>query len=149
MNVNKVATHSQTALAAGAILVIDDDAAIREALTDILASVTEATVYTAANGHEGLQVLQQRQSIALVLLDMNMPVMNGEETYERVQQIAPEVKVIVSSSLSPAEARFRFAERELPTYLQKPYDLSTLLDVVQSVSGRIFAYPLKKVQARA
>ena len=149
MNVIKVATDSQTALAAGAILVIDDDAAIREALTDILASVTEATVYTAANGHEGLEVLQQRQSIALVLLDMNMPVMNGEETYERVQQIAPEVKVIVSSSLSPAEARFRFAERELPTYLQKPYDLSTLLDVVQSVSGRIFAYPLKKVQARA
>ena len=149
MNVNKVAAHSQTALVSGAILVIDDDAAIREALTDILASVTEATVYTAANGHEGLQVLQQRQSIALVLLDMNMPVMNGEETYERVQQIAPEVKVIVSSSLSPAEARFRFAERELPTYLQKPYDLSTLLDVVQSVSGRIFAYPLKQVQARA
>lgn len=134
MSVIKVADHPQTALVAGDILVIDDDATIREALTDILGLLTDAAVYTAANGHEGLQLLKQRLSIALVLLDMNMPVMNGEETYERLQQIAPEVKVIVSSSLSPTEARSRLGERELPAYLQKPYNVTTLLDVVQSVA---------------
>jgi DNA-binding NarL/FixJ family response regulator len=52
--------------------------------------------------------------------------------YEKLQQIAPEVKVIVSSSLSQAEAKHRFSQRELPTYLQKPYDVSTLLHIVQT-----------------
>ncbi len=116
-----------------AILVVDDNATIRKALTDILVSVA-ATVFTAANGQEGLEILQkERENIALVLLDMNMPVMNGEQTYQKVQEIAPEVKVIVSSSLSPAEARSRFGEWELPAFLQKPYDMRTLLNLVQLV----------------
>lgn len=126
----KTAAHS---LAVGAILVIDDDIAIREALMDILVFLTELPVYTAANGQEGVQIFQQQpQRISLVLLDMNMPVMNGEQTYEKLQQIAPQVKVIVSSSLSQAEARLRFGERELPTFLQKPYDIDTLFHVVQT-----------------
>jgi CheY-like chemotaxis protein len=119
----------------GAILVIDDELAIRDVVTDIFAFISEATVYTAANGHDGLRILEQQQSIGLVLLDMNMPLMTGEETYERLRHIAPQVKVIVSSSLSPAEARLRFGERELPTYLQKPYDINALLNVVQLVSA--------------
>jgi DNA-binding NarL/FixJ family response regulator len=39
---------------------------------------------------------------------MNMPVMNGEQTYKKLQQIAPDVKVIVSLSLSRDEARVRY-----------------------------------------
>ncbi|MCL4264069.1 MAG: response regulator [Anaerolineae bacterium] len=122
--------YSQT-MAADAILVIDDNTAMREALTDILSLLLGIPVYTAANGHEGLQIYQQ-QNIALVLLDMNMPVMNGEQTYEKLQQIAPQVKVIVSSSLSRAEASHRFGERKLPTFLRKPYDTERLLAVVQT-----------------
>lgn len=133
MSALRVAEQIQAVPIAGAILVIDDSAAIREALTDILTSETEAAVYTAANGHEALRILQQSRGIALILLDMNMPVMNGEQTYQKVQEIAPQVKVIVSSSLSPAEARSRFGEWELPAFLQKPYDLRTLLNLVQLV----------------
>ena len=133
MSVIKAAAHSQTALVTGAILVIDDDTAIREALADILSLLPEIPVYTAANGHEGLQIFQQqRQSIGLVLLDLNMPVMNGEQTYEKLQQMAPQVKVVVSSSLSQGEARLRFGQQEMPTFLQKPYNVDTLFNVVQT-----------------
>lgn len=134
MSTADASVYSPTTLVPGAILVIDDNAAIREALAEILALVTEVAVYAAANGHEGLQLLQERQDVALVLLDMNMPVMNGEETYQNLQQFAPDVKVIVSTSLSPAEVQSRLGEQELPAYLQKPYDVTTLLDVVQSVA---------------
>jgi two-component system, cell cycle sensor histidine kinase and response regulator CckA len=133
MSDTRVEEYRQAVPIAGAVLVIDDDEAIREALTDLLSLLTEAAVYTAANGHEGLQILQQRQNIALILLDMNMPVMNGEETYERVQEIAPETKVIISTSLSSDEVSVRLGERELPAFLQKPYDLLALMDVMQSV----------------
>lgn len=115
-----------------AILIVDDNVIMREALTDILDSIA-ATVYTAANGQEGLEILQQeRQNIGLVLLDMNMPVMNGEQTYEKLQEIAPDVKVIVSTSLSQAEVNSRIGHLELPTYLQKPIDVDMLLNIVQS-----------------
>jgi CheY-like chemotaxis protein len=117
----------------GAILIIDDNFAIREVLTDILTLLLGMTVYTAVNGHEGLQIFQQRQQqINLIFLDVEMPVMNGPQTYEKLRQFAPQVKVIVSSSLSPTEARSRFGERKLPTYLQKPYDTEDLLNIVQA-----------------
>lgn len=114
-----------------AILIIDDNSAIREALTDIISIFLKMTIYTAANGYAGLQIFQQR-SIALVILDLNMPEMNGEQAYERLQQIAAQVKVIISSSLSLVEARLFLGERELPTFLQKPYDVDTLLNVLQA-----------------
>lgn len=120
-----------TELPRGAILIIGDDSAIREALTDILSLFLKITIFTAASGDEGLQIFQQ-QSIALVILDMNMSGMNGEQTYEHLQQMAPQLKVIVSSSLSLAEARFRFGQREVTTFLQKPYDVDTLLNAVQA-----------------
>ena len=114
-----------------AILIVDDDSTIRKALADVL-SITTAVIYTAANGQEGIEIFQQQRHISLVLLDMNMPVLNGEQTYEKLQEIAPEVKVIISSSLSQAEARLRFNQRELLTYLQKPYDINTLLHTVHT-----------------
>ncbi|MEI2610411.1 MAG: response regulator [Candidatus Promineifilaceae bacterium] len=122
----------------GAILVIDDEPDIREALTDILSMFTEVPVYAAANGHEGLQIFQQaQQPIVLVFLDMNMPVMNGEETYARLQQIAPEVKVIISSSLSQAETTHRLGQHKPPTLLQKSFGINTLLQTLVT----LFAMP--------
>jgi CheY-like chemotaxis protein len=116
----------------GAILVVDDNSYVREALIDILVSIG-AAVFTAADGQEGLEILQQqRQYITLVLLDMNMPVMNGEQTYEKLQEIAPDVKVIVSTSLSQAEVQSRFKHRKLPPLLQKPFKVDTLLNVVHT-----------------
>jgi CheY-like chemotaxis protein len=90
-------------------------------------------VYSAANGHEGVQLFQrQQQSIDLILLDMNMPVMNGEQTYRKLQQIAPQVKVIISSSLSQAEFKQRLGNQETPAFLQKPYDPGDLINLVQA-----------------
>jgi two-component system cell cycle sensor histidine kinase/response regulator CckA len=127
-------TLCATITAEAAILIIDDSFAVRQALSDIFSHFqADIIVYTAANGHEGVQIIQQHQMrIVLVLLDMNMPVMNGEQTYEKLQQIAPQTRVIVSSSLSQDEARLRFGERELPTYLQKPYNVTTLFNAVQT-----------------
>jgi CheY-like chemotaxis protein len=69
----------------GAILVIDDDLTIRKGLTDIFAFIREAPVYTAATGYNGLRILEQQQGICQVLLDINMPLMSGEETYKKLR----------------------------------------------------------------
>jgi CheY-like chemotaxis protein len=125
--------YSQTTTLADAVLVIDDNAALRSALADFLGTFLDLPVYTATNGLEGLQVYrQQQQSIALVLLDLEMPVMNGVQTYLALQQIAPQVKVVISSALSSGEAGRHFSKGQMPTFLAKPYDLDNLLNVVQA-----------------
>lgn len=116
-----------------AILIIDDNLEIREALIDILSILPEMTFYTATNGQEGLQIFSQHQKqIVLVLLDMNMPILNGQQTYEGLLYLDPKVRVIVSSSLEKVEAQIRFGKRPLPTFLHKPYEIQTLLDTVKT-----------------
>ena len=115
----------------GAILVIDDDLAIREALMDILGLITTAKVHGAANGHEGLQFFHpEKKNIVLIFLDMNMPIMNGEETYIQLQQIAPEVKVIIASSLSHAETQHRLGQNKPSAFLQKPFSIDLLVQTL-------------------
>jgi DNA-binding NtrC family response regulator len=118
-------------MASRAILVIDDDTALREGLIDFLGLFLGITIYAAANGREGLQLFQE-QDIALVLLDLDMPVMNGEQTYKKLQEIAPPIKIIISSGRTYAEVRQRFVRQEMPTFLPKPYDIDRLLTVVKT-----------------
>jgi DNA-binding NarL/FixJ family response regulator len=68
-----------------------------------------------------------------------MPVMNGPPTYDQLQQFAPQVNVIVSSSLSLEEASSRFGEGKLPIFLQKPYGVEALLSLLQPLLDGISA----------
>jgi YesN/AraC family two-component response regulator len=91
-------------------------------------------VLTAANGREGIILFQQHQAnIGLVLLDMQMPVMSGEETFSVLRELQADVKVILSSGYSEIEALRRFNGRSINSFLQKPYDLDTLVTKVQAV----------------
>lgn len=126
------ATYAQSPPPRKAILVIDDNFDMRRALTGIFSFILGIHVYTAADGHEGLQIYQQQQQyIGLILLDMNMPVMNGEQTYAKLQEIAPAVKVIISSSLSKSEIGQRLGGLTMPILLAKPYDTEDLITTVQ------------------
>lgn len=116
-----------------AVLIIDDDSAACEALSDILNTFfLDVSIFAAGNGREGLQIYQeQRQQITLIILDIEMPVMNGPETYTQLQRFATQVNVVVSSSLSLDEARARFGEGKLPPFIQKPYGVKALLSLLQ------------------
>ena len=79
------------------------------------------SVLTAKNGQEAVDLFREfHDRVALVLLDMTMPVMSGEEAFQRLQAIAPEVKVILSSGFNEVEAIQRFLDRGLTGFLQKP-----------------------------
>ncbi len=116
------------------VLVIDDSAAMIDVLTDIL-DYLGCDVASASNGQDGLTAYeQQHDKVSLVILDMNMPTMNGEETLKGLRAINPDVKVIISSGISEAEARQRCVEQdqELPYFLPKPYDLATARALIRA-----------------
>ena len=117
---------SETAVA-GLVLVIDDERAVREAVIDIL-EMEGIDVLTAANGDEGIALYKtQAQDIDLVLLDLSMPGKSGHETFLELQQFDPNVRILLSSGYSEADATRGFARPPLVGFLQKPYRLDAFI----------------------
>jgi CheY-like chemotaxis protein len=111
------------------VLVIDDDCAIRETLSEILRD-EGYTVATAGNGADALQVLKHVRP-RLIVLDLNMPVMSGGE-FRLVQRLDPSLRTIPTVVLTATDrVRERVAELDVDAYLAKPIKLGELFTVVE------------------
>ncbi|MFZ1396327.1 MAG: PAS domain S-box protein [Candidatus Promineifilaceae bacterium] len=111
----------------GLILVIDDEKAVREAVSDIL-EMEGIDVLTAANGDEGILLYKENhQEINLILLDLSMPGKSGQETFAELQGFDPNVRIMLSSGYSEADATRGFVSPPLVGFLQKPYRLDTFV----------------------
>lgn len=84
---------------AGTVLLVDDESHIRKYVGLILRQVAQPTIIEAANGEEAL-VAYEREKPQLVLLDVNMPHMDGIETLRRLKEIDPACAVIMLTSLA-------------------------------------------------
>lgn len=117
------------------ILVVDDDAGIRDMLTQVLEDEGYG-VTTAADGQIALSQLRQGSSPpCLILLDLMMPVMNGVQFRSEQQQdpwLASIPVVVISAHLS---GRQRAHTVQAADYLEKPVDLPKLLDIVARYCG--------------
>jgi two-component system, cell cycle sensor histidine kinase and response regulator CckA len=113
------------------ILIIDDEKAIRDAVTDILEMVDVTTV-TASNGKDGIDMFQRHAGkVRAILLDMRMPVMSGAETYRALRQIDAEIPIILSSGYDDAENTATFHGDSNVVFLNKPYSMDMLIELVQ------------------
>jgi len=113
------------------VLVIDDEEPVRAAVHDILA-MEGMTVLQACDGREGVETFAaHRQEIDIVLLDMQMPVMSGEETFYALRAIDPQIKIVLSSGYNESESTKNLAGQSLAGFLQKPYDVDTLVGIMQ------------------
>ena len=106
-------------------------------LEDLLVS-EGATVVFANNGQKALDILQQQgvESFDVVLMDIQMPVMNGYEATERIKQMAPALPVIGLTAHAFEEERQRCMEVGMSFHLSKPIDpealVTTLMRVVEA-----------------
>ncbi len=117
----------------GTILVVDDEEVVRQAAKAALERYRYEVVL-AENGLHAVEILQRMsQEIALVLLDMTMPVMSGEEALERFREIRPDIRVIVSSGYNEVEAIRHFTGKGIAAFIQKPYTSAQLAEKVKSV----------------
>lgn len=109
------------------VLIIDDEEPVREAISDIL-GMEGLPVLTAADGAAGLALYRQWQAeVGLILLDLSMPGLSGEETFHELRDINPNVRVVLSSGYSQTEAARRFINQPVAGFLQKPYDVEALI----------------------
>ncbi len=113
------------------ILVIDDEEPVREAVSDILES-SGVEVLAAADGAAGVALYRERAStIALVLLDLSMPGLGGEETFRQLRVLYPQVRILLSSGYDESEVVARFTDQGLVGFVQKPYTAAILTDAIR------------------
>jgi len=113
------------------VLVIDDEEPVRDAVSDIL-GILDLEVITAANGRAGVEIFKAKaDTVRLVLLDLSMPGLSGEETCMALREIRPDVPVLLSSGYSQTEVDRRLPHLEISGFLQKPYDMDRLLEAVR------------------
>jgi CheY-like chemotaxis protein len=110
----------------GTILVVDDESYILDACKAMLTKLGYNTIL-AHSGEEAVALSRRENGrIDLIILDMVMPGMDGLTAYERLKEINPEVKVILSSGYSLTGAVKEILDKGCDEYIQKPFSLSQL-----------------------
>lgn len=74
----------------------------------------------------------QGERISLVILDLTMPVMGGEQAFDSMRAIRKDVPIVLISGYDEAEAAARTAGREFTGFLQKPFTVDRLSEAVAS-----------------
>lgn len=117
----------------GRVLVIDDEEAVRE----VSLSILRALGFEAEAAHDGIEGLEKFEAApgryTAVLLDLTMPRIDGEETFLRLRQLQPDVKVILMSGYNRVDAINRFTGKGLAGFVQKPFPVETLAAELQRV----------------
>lgn len=102
----------------GKILLVDDEAHIRKFVSLILKQIGQPVIKEAVNGEDALAAYQADKP-DLVLLDVNMPRMDGMETLRKLKQIDPDCVVIMLTSLANRESVERALELGAASYIRK------------------------------
>ncbi len=112
------------------ILIVDDEEAVRE-VASLMLKRFGFDILTAGDGIEALEVYKENGSdIVMVLLDMTMPHMGGEETFTELRRINPDVRVLLCSGYNEQDATSHFTGKGLAGFIQKPFQLEKLVLMV-------------------
>jgi len=110
----------------GCVLLADDEESVRSMTRQMLERLG-LSVVTAGDGRDAVELYRERgKDIDVVILDLTMPRMNGEETFRELRAINPDVRVVLSSGYTETEIETRFAGKGIAGFIQKPYNLATL-----------------------
>lgn len=109
------------------ILVVDDEAPIREIAKNVLKAYNYQ-VLVAEDGVDAIALYAQyKEDIRLVLVDMMMPLMNGNSTIRALRKLNPAVKIVASSGVLEGSAGLESLNTEVQGFLPKPYTTQELL----------------------
>ena len=111
----------------GSILIVDDEVGPRESLRMILKPIYE--IYTATNGDEALQVIQN-ENIDLVTLDLRMPGLSGIDVLREIKKIRADVEVIVITgygTLTNAQEAIRYGAGD---FISKPFNVADIIAII-------------------
>ena len=117
----------------GVILVVDDEETVRNVSARLLESMG-FTVILANDGLDGLEKYKaHRAEIRVVLMDLTMPHMNGEEAFRQIRAIDQELPILLMSGFNEQEAVDRFTGKGLSGFVEKPFRSDALRAKLQAI----------------
>jgi PAS domain S-box-containing protein len=119
--------------ASGTVLVVDDDEGVRD-LLDVTLRRAGFTVLLASDGREGVDLFRlHADEICVVVLDRTMPDIGGEDAFDEIRRIRPDVRIMLISGYSEERAAWHFIDKGLDAFMHKPFEPSVLLEKIRRI----------------
>jgi len=119
----------------GTVLLVDDEDMVLDVEKELLETLGYE-VLTARDGKEAVEIYKKKwDNIDLVLMDMVMPNMSGGEAYDRMKEINPRVKVLLSSGYSIDREAKEILARDCDGFIQKPCTIKELSEKIREIVG--------------
>lgn len=122
------------------VLIIDDTKSVHAFVKCLLAKSQGIAVTSVYNGIEALELINKDKAFDLILLDWEMPVLNGPETLKKIKSTALEIPVIMMTTKNKPEDIQKMLEAGASEYLMKPFTIDILFEKIEFVSGKAFKY---------
>ena len=117
----------------GTVLIVDDEKMVIDVSKHLLESVGYR-VLTATSGMAAVECIKREKgNIDIVILDMVMPGMTGEETFEQIKAIDPDIKVLLSSGYSIDGQAAEIIQKGCDGFIQKPFKLEKLSQKIREI----------------
>jgi|GEM_PF-2605505 len=115
------------------ILLVEDEELLRDMMNDVLVS-KGYTVITAEDGNEGIEAfLHHQKDISVVILDMGLPRMGGDDVFKRIRTINPEARIILASGFIEPQVKSELYKSGAKYFIQKPYVPNEVLGKIREV----------------
>ncbi|MCX6150377.1 MAG: response regulator [Ignavibacteriales bacterium] len=114
------------------ILLADDEIMLRDLLAELLESY-DYQVICVQNGAEVLKVLTEEIKVDLLIIDYNMPEMDGITCINKIKTLDLKVPIILSTGSSSAKVDLEIEKLEVDSILTKPYEFEQMLEIVQKL----------------
>ena len=115
------------------VFLIDDDDMIAD-VSELILKNSGYDVVIAKSGKEAIEVYKENHSgIDMVILDMILPDMGGGDTYDRLKEINPGIKVLLASGYDIDSQASDIMERGCDGFIQKPFNMNELLEKIREV----------------
>ena len=115
------------------ILLIDDEETVIN-ISEMMLKRLGYRVLKAHSGYEGLKLFEENKStIDLIISDLEMPKMNGKEVMDKLREIDPQIKVILSSGALTNADEKNVVNKGFNGFIKKPYNMNTLCEKMAEI----------------
>jgi len=116
------------------VLVVDDEKVIRDGCRRVLAD-NEYDVICAENGQEAMSILES-EKVDIILLDLKMPVLSGEEVLERTFEIHPDIPIIIITGHGTIDTAVECMKKGAYDFITKPFQIDQFLMTIKRASEK-------------
>jgi CheY-like chemotaxis protein len=123
--------------APGAVLLVDDEEAVRSVAQRVMTRAGY-TVVPAEDGARAVALVREQPGrFSVVLLDLTMPRMDGEEAFRQMRALRPDLPIVIMSGFNEQDTAQRFAGQGLTGFISKPFTGAMLVSKLQAIVGSV------------